>query len=299
MTLRSYAVPYANAALARLLPAYIDAVAPKRPRRHGLPGRLVVSLTSYPLRFHTLPLTLRCLLSQSVAPDEVVLWIGNEHRGALTEEVLALRSRGLAIRFCTDLGSYTKIVPLLGECPDAYVVTADDDVYYGPGWLETLVAQERGRGEVLCHRAHRICVGPDHLPLPYRNWEIGTRCRKPSPLIFPTGNGGVLYPPGALHPDVADVELFRRLCPGADDVWLYWMMRRNGAVARKVGARRGRFLAWPGSQRVALWQTNVLRGGNDRCIRQLTAHFGFPHAASPGTPRHDTPPFQRSRHPQY
>ena len=38
-------------------------------RQHPLPGKLVVSLTSYPPRFAALPLTMRSLLCQAVKPD--------------------------------------------------------------------------------------------------------------------------------------------------------------------------------------------------------------------------------------
>jgi len=41
-----------------------------------------------------------------------------------------------------------------------------------------------------------------------------------SPMIFPAGVGGALYPPGHLHPDVLDEATFRALCPSTDDAWL-------------------------------------------------------------------------------
>jgi hypothetical protein len=211
-----------------------------------------------------------------VAADHVILWIAREHEDELTNDILGLREHGLTIRFCEDLGPYTKIVPALAAYPDAFVVTADDDVYYSPEWLHSLVAHERAGREVLCHRAHRIRMGADGLPLPYERWEFNTRDSEPSSLIFPTGHGGVLYPPGTLHPDVVNVALFTETCPRADDVWLYWMMRRNGAVARKIGPRRLLSPAWRHTQRVALWRWNVVKGGNNRCIQALIARYGFP-----------------------
>lgn len=267
-----------NALLGRILPFYLNAKWASKPRvpRHSLPGRLVVSVTSYPLRFPTLPLALKSLLLQSVAADEVILWIGKNDEDKLTSEILALRDDGLTIRLCDDLGPYTKIVPALMSYPDAYIVTADDDVYYRPKWLEDLVAHERGRREVLCHRAHRVRIGANGLPLPYERWEFNTRDREPSALTFPTGHGGVLYPPGALHRDAVNVALFSEFSPRADDLWLYWMMRRNGGVARKIGPRRLLFPTWRGTQRVALWRRNVVEGGNNQCIETMTARFGFP-----------------------
>jgi hypothetical protein len=263
--------------LGSVLPLYVNArwAAKQAVRRHPLPGRLIVSVTSHPRRFPTLQWTLKCLLSQSVAVDQVILWIATEDAADLTSEILRLQEDGLTIKLCQDLGSYTKIIPALMEYPDAYIVTADDDIYYGPMWLEELVAHERARTEVLCHRAHRIRIASDGMPLPYQHWEIETRCKEPSALIFPTGCGGVLYPPGALHRDAVDAAVFRQICPSADDVWLYWMMRRNGMVARRIGSRR-LLPTWRGTQRVGLWQINSVEGGNDRCVKAMIARFGFP-----------------------
>lgn len=246
---------------------------------HGLPGKLVVSLTSYPPRFGTLALTLRTLLSQSVAPDEVVLWIADSDHGKLPAEVLALRGDGLRIGRCDDLKSYKKIIPTLSEWPEAFVVTADDDVYYWPTWLAELVAEFRAdRPEVLCHRAHRVALLDDGMPGPYTSWEIEIEGEPASPLVFPTGVGGVFYPPGALHERVLDLDLMQRLSPTADDVWLYFMAHLAGHTARKVGNRR-RFVPWVSTQRVSLMQNNVADGGNDRQMMSMARHFGAPRPA--------------------
>jgi protein O-GlcNAc transferase len=270
-------VRYANVFLGSVLPLCVNArwSTKRAARRHPLPRRLVVSLTSYPQRFPTLHWTLKCLLSQSVAPDEVILCIAREDKARLPDEVLTLQDDGLTIKFSEDLGPYTKIVPALVQYPDAYVVTADDDIYYGPAWLEELVAHERAGGEILCHRAHRIRIGSNGIPLAYQKWEYETRHKKPCSLIFPTGCGGVLYPPGVLHRDVMNTRLFRELCPSNDDVWLYWMMRRNGVVARRIGSRR-LLPMWRGTQRAALWPVNVVGGANDKSVKAMTERFGCP-----------------------
>ena len=270
-------IGYSNAVLGSVLPIYVDGrwATKQAGRRHTLPGRLIVSLTSFPLRFPTLHWTLKCLLSQSVVADEVILWIAREDKARLPDRVLTLQDDGLTIKCCDDMGPYTKIVPALMQYPDAYFATADDDMYYGPTWLEQLVAHERHGGEILCHRAHRIRIGSNGIPLPYQMWEYETRYKKPCSLIFPTGCCGVLYPPGALHRDVMNTRLFRELCPTNDDVWLYWMMRRNGMVARTIGSRR-LLPTWRGTQRAALWQVNVVGGANDKSVKAMTERFGCP-----------------------
>ena len=48
-------------------------------KKHSLNGKLVVSLTSYPDRYKTLNFTLRTILSQSIKPDKILLWIYKKH----------------------------------------------------------------------------------------------------------------------------------------------------------------------------------------------------------------------------
>ena len=47
-------------------------------KNHQLKKRLIVSLTSYPKRFRTLPLVLNSIMSQSILPDKIILWIENK-----------------------------------------------------------------------------------------------------------------------------------------------------------------------------------------------------------------------------
>lgn len=241
---------------------------------HGLDKPLIVSLTSFPPRFKTLPLTLKCLLSQSIRADAVVLWIASEDESRLTDDILSLRDNGLSIRICAEIKSYKKIIPSIEAYPGSFIVTADDDVYYRPTWLEELISAWTGeKSEVICHRAHRICVDAGRNPLPYQDWDFDTSSAQRSPAIFPTGAGGVLYPPGIFDPRVTDKTLFTTLCPTADDIWLYWMMRLNGGTARRLGPFR--LMNWPGSQHVSLWSDN-LNGRNDHAIARMIERFGLP-----------------------
>lgn len=239
------------------------------PRPHGLDAPLVVSLTSYPARFAALELVLRSILTQSVAADRVILWLDAGDEDRLPPGVRAL---GVEVRVCPNWRSYKKIVPTLAEAPEAYVVTADDDVHYRADWLEGLVA--RAGAGVVCHRAHRVLLR-DGRPAPYGEWQRNIGAPEAGPLVFPTGVGGVLYAPGVFHPDVTDSELFQRLAPSADDVWLYWMHRLRGSRPEKIGGRY-RIIEWPGSQAQNLRAGNLAGDGNDRAVAAMLAHYGFP-----------------------
>lgn len=243
------------------------------PRPHGLKAPLIVSLTSYPARFAALPLVLRSLLGQTVRADRVILWLDAGDEDRLPPGIAGL---GVETRVCPDWRSYKKIVPTLLEAPDAHIVTADDDVYYRPDWLEGLV--RHADAGVVAHRAHRVTLDATGQPRGYGDWQRNIAAPEAGPLIFPTGVGGVLYAPGVFHPDVTDAALFQRLAPSADDVWLYWMHRLAGSAPAKIGGRF-RITEWPGTQAQNLRGTNLSGDGNDRAVQAMLAHYGFPGAA--------------------
>ena len=214
---------------------------------------------------------------QTIKPDFLELWIAENDFDKLPAAVLALRDHGLLIKVCPDLRSYKKIIPALGQHPDALIVTADDDAYYWPTWLEELVdAYDPNVREVLCHRAHRMVVREGRCPAPYSDWVFDVADTAPSPTIFPTGVGGILYRPGIFMPEIVREELFQKYCPTNDDIWFYWMALLNGAKFRKVGPVR-RITLWPRGQASALFNNNVLgASANDGMIAAMVAAYGFP-----------------------
>lgn len=250
--------------------------ASQRDRRpHGLPGKLVVSLTSHPHRFPTLILTLRALLQQTVMADHIILWVTKGEHCLLPKEIRDLQEAGIEIRIVEELRSYKKILPALDAFPDAFICTADDDTYYWPTWLEELVdGYDHRDPTVTCHRAHGLVVDARGQLKPYAQWQRHVRPRGKAMHLFPTGCMGVLYPPGTLAHTADDRAAAFERCPLADDVWLYWIGQRNGTHYKTVGRRR-RQISWPGSQRVSLWSYNV-NGGNDRQIRNIAEKYGYP-----------------------
>ena len=236
---------------------------------------MIVSLTSYPARFGTLHLTLACLLDQTVRADRTILWIADGDLPALPTSVREFERRGVEIKACDDLRSYKKLVPALEAYPDAFVATADDDIYYGRRWLEVLV-DGCSRGVISCHRAHRIKFAEGGKAQPYLDWDFDARdaaSRQPSGDLLPTGAGGILYPPYSLDGRVTDRALFERLSPNGDDLWFYWCARMAGTKYRKVGGKVWP-INWEGSQESSLWEGNE-RGGNDAAIAALERQFGY------------------------
>jgi len=194
----------------------------------------------------------------------------------LPREVLDLKANGLEIRSCKDLKSFKKIIPALEHFPSAYLVTADDDLYYEPTWLETLATGVIPHEPVIvCRRAHRPCWLGDRFA-PYADWEHDiTTGGLIDECIFPTTGAGTLFPPGSLAPETADERCFLELSPTADDVWLFVMALRAGAHFRQVGGGFAQ-IGWDDSQGSSLMKSNLV-GGNDRQLAAVLNHFGIPH----------------------
>lgn len=252
---------------------------------HTLPSSLIVNLTSYPPRFQTLELTLKSLLLQSLKADKVVLWLYQNDLPQLPVKVLDLQASGLTIKTVEkDIKSYKKLVPALLEWPQAFHVTADDDIYYRRDWLESLIEGYRGApNEILCTRAHYVKLDFRGNPLPYRSWTAKTCLTGPDQRLFPTTGAGALFPPGSLHTDTTRSDQFLKLAPNADDIWFYWMALLNGSSIRRVGVNK-KLITWKGSKEHSLWSLNKQAlGGNDEQIANMIRCYGYPVPAT--TPR--------------
>lgn len=249
----------------------------RKPVSHRLKGELIVSLTSYPERYSVLPWTLRSLLRQFVKPNRLILWIAEEEFGQLTPEITKFQEYGVEIRRCPNIASYKKIVPTLLEFPEAYIVTADDDIFYPRNWLQQLIDEFSNESpEPIAHRVHRITLDQSGHPKSYAKWWHCSTEGGGSVLNFPTSGAGVLYPPNAFHPDVTRADIFKKLCPHADDVWLYWMIRMAGRIAYNIqgGFRLRTWRAARNNQ--TLFEENFFGGRNDQQIRAMIEYYGLP-----------------------
>jgi hypothetical protein len=248
--------------------------------RHDLPGKLIVSLTSYPGRFNTLHLTIKSVLDQSVKPDQIILWVDKASIGLLPAAVKELEGGLFTCRVCEDdLRSFNKIIPTLLAHPDAFIAIADDDIYYPDFWLERLIAAyDPKEPTIVYHRGHRIAYRPDGRLAPYSSWTRGVRDEdslEPGTDVFPTGVGGVLYPPGSLPAIATDAGLLRQLSATCDDSWLYFMWRQTPWKAKRVPGRMPRFVEWPNTQQSSL-QAFHADGAKDEHLQALSDYFGTP-----------------------
>lgn len=247
--------------------------------------RIIVSLTTYPKRMHTVIQALQTIYAQTRQADEVVLWLAEEQfpekYGNLPEELLKLVRDGmLTIRWCDDLKPHKKYFYALQEYADALVVTVDDDLRYDENLLEDLYQSYlRHPNAVSAARAHLIILDSNGNPMPYKDWiqETDVRLDTPSMQLFATGGAGALYPPNIFHKELFDKDAVCSTCLWADDLWLKTMELLSNVPV--VVARKFQDLRYvPGSQDEALYHQNVNHDRNDEQMTKITAwvneHYG-------------------------
>lgn len=242
---------------------------------HTLNAPLIVSLTSYPPRFEKLHLTLKTLLTQSIWPDKIILWVSYEDYEFVPEKVKSIEANfsHFTIKKCGDTKSYKKLIPCLEENPNSYIVTADDDTYYPRTWLETLVKNKHSIESIVAHRTHKIKIKNGKI-LPYKTWD-SYKISEFSEMLFPTGCAGVLYPPNCFHSDVTNKHNFLKLCPTADDIWFFWMAKLKGTNIINTGSNIN-LVTWRGSHTGGLAEQNVENYKNDFYISELVKKYGNP-----------------------
>ena len=233
-------------------------------------GDANVSLTSYGKRIHTVWKTIETIGAGTVKPGRIILWL--DDIAALADPPAELRRlcrRGLEIRHCRDYGPHKKYYPyvceILPEEPERTLVTADDDVYYPPNWLDELLAAHRP-DEVTAYRARVCSAGP------YRSWVTCTTT-EPSEAVFATGVSGVAYPPRLLGALRARGDEFADVCPFADDFWLHYAAVANGVPIRQVRADSVLWWAMPIAAGRGLWDG---KGAANDAIAEQTRRAWLP-----------------------
>lgn len=242
---------------------------------------VIVSLTTFGKRLYDVYVTIESIMQGTMKPNRIILWLDDDIKDKQLPITLQKQmARGLEICYSHKIRSFQKLIPTLRNNPEAVIVTIDDDLIYKFDLLEKLVnAYNCNPNQVYANRVHRIALDKDGFPLPYNSWEWGHSKEGSSKLNFLTGVGGVLYPPYCFPQEVFNEEAFTTLCPAADDVWFYAMLRLNGKEVCKVYTHDkggADYLLNEDVQDVGLQNTNI-KGvcQNDIQIKSVFEKYGI------------------------
>ena len=230
--------------------------------------KIIVSLTTFSNRYYEVYLTIESLMQQTLKPNKIILWLADSFKTVKLPIFLEKQiERGLEIKYCNDIMSYKKLIPTLKLFPNDIIITFDDDKLYNYDLIENLVKSYITNPiHVSSGRLHKIKLLKNNIPADYKNWDWNYTKLDISPLNFPTGVGGVLYPPGCFSDEVFNETVFTDICKHADDIWFKAMALLNNTQAVKAFTHNINgydYISNYNTQNTSLSRLNVDKGLND------------------------------------
>jgi len=242
--------------------------------------KIVVSLTSFPARINTVWLTIESLMRQTLKPDVIILWLGEDQFtgiDSLPKSLKKQQKRGLTIEFCEDIKPHKKYYYAFQKYRNDLIITVDDDIFY-PNWIieGLLILHKKFPNCICCNIAHLITFNEDGEPNSYDDWLNNPKqINGPTKALLPTGVGGILYPPNSIDDEVFNKESIKNFCLFADDIWLKVMSLRKGTSVVKNENFPRRLFHVASTQKVALWKENVTMGRNDIQLKNIIDYYNL------------------------
>ena len=193
-------------------PNLLDALGVPRPTASRLfdptgQRSLIASCTTVPSRLPQLHHAVQSICEQNMRPDKVVVAVPLESQSlrsltsyaeTMPSELRALREGGCPIVFIRgdDFGPATKLIPalLLAARDDDLIVTFDDDNWYSPELLSSLVSHEAAYpNAVLAHSGYTLKGSPWRHPNFAYVRGNDLRHNIPAPVHIIAGFLGVMY----------------------------------------------------------------------------------------------------------
>jgi len=243
---------------------------------------IIVSLTTHGRRLYDAYIAIESIMQGSVLPNRIILWLSEEYKDTIIFPVTLQNQieRGLEVKYCKDIRSYTKLIYALKEFPEASIVTIDDDVIYPYDLIENFVnVHNRIEGVICANHIHTIPNDFDTNPITYDNMDLFTQygeiCRQRYLL---EGYLGVLYPPDSLNKEVFNEKVFLDICSTGDDIWFsaMAMLNNTGIVYADPHLRTEREVGNDDVQAEGLRIENHLEGRkNDIQIQRVWKKYGI------------------------
>jgi hypothetical protein len=177
---------------------------------------IIVTLTTIPPRFKYLSARIDAILSQSVKPSKIEIYVPKTYRRFPGQRVSLPRFTGVVdvVAVDEDLGPATKLLPALrrwrGESVN--LIICDDDRMHDKNWIARLFSVKQQRpNDIVCERGwflheRSLCLQPvtaapmaQHAPGGGRNWRY---------RLLRGLSGGALHPPRRIYRTPGYVDVF-------------------------------------------------------------------------------------------
>lgn len=244
--------------------------------------RIIVSLTSYSKRFSALYLCCKSLLSQTLKPDKVIVYLTEKDQTSLTDELIDLKKYGLEIRTATeDLLPHKKYYYAMHEFPNDIIITVDDDVVYDKHLVEYLVKTHNKFPNCITAARARVMVKKGHKFTSYDQWQVTqvhslNISEQPSMMLLATGVGGVLYPPHLLNQELLFNRKYIKKFISVDDLWLKTVEILSDVpvvLCNEIVAWRRADIVLQEEEQLGLSVINVGQGRNTEYWKMLDREF--------------------------
>ena len=238
--------------------------------------KIIVSVTSYEKRFSILPLCLKSILLQSVKADRILVWLTESDFSKITKEMRKLEKYGIEYRVASDdIKPHKKYYYAMQEFPTDAVITIDDDLVYSKYMISSLIKVHKKYERAICaRRVHKMQWKKNGELRPYLEWRFEVNERKGASYeLLATSGAGTLFPASCLSNQAFNIDLIRKLCCDADDIWLKFMSFQKEVPVVWVPCYFSMPAVIEDSQEEALAKLNVNECKNDVYIKNLLEHF--------------------------
>jgi hypothetical protein len=235
-------------------------------------NEIIVSLTTYGKRLFEVFLAIESIMQQTLKPNKIVLWLAEELKNENIPVFIKNQTkRGLEIKYCKDIRSYKKLIPALIEYPKATIITIDDDAIYHYDLMENFINEHIKYPDlILSGRMHLMRLQKNGKPYEYSRWLNDSNSIDISPVNFPTGVGGILYPPDCFNSEVLNEEVFMKICGFADDIWFKSMALYNNTLSKNISTYRTKGRCYFSNvQDIKLADINVKKNMNDTQLKAV------------------------------
>ena len=163
-------------------------------------GKIIVSLTSYPLRIDSAIDVANQMLRQTVLPDKVIIYLCRKQfdNTSVYKNIIDNDTR-IEIHWVEDdIKAHKKYFYAFKEFPDDTIITIDDDFIYPNTLVEELMQNSKDfPNAVLSRRVHRIVFEDEYRISNYCNWVLEDTefINEARYDLCATNGAGSLFPP--------------------------------------------------------------------------------------------------------
>ncbi|MBR5167419.1 MAG: hypothetical protein IKW86_05050 [Salinivirgaceae bacterium] len=245
------------------------------------PEKVIVSLTTFPLRINNLWMVLYCIYQQTILPGKIIVVLTKEEipQGleSLPKSLKFFLDKGVEILFTEDnLRPHNKYFYTRQKYQDRTVITIDDDGLYYKNTIERLLNLHKKYPNAICaNKTTKIVLDGERLGN-YSKYKLAIN-HDPSHFLLALGVCGVLYPASFKYPELYNIEKIKKLALNTDDLWLKAM-----EILANIKVTTGDYCAHPmvipSSQKKALMHTNNgPLSQNDKNLMLLDSEYNISH----------------------